>query len=144
MGKPSSATPYESYRETQIKTATPGKLIVMLYNGAIKFLHIAKDAIKSNDIEAAHNNIIKAQDIVMELLLSLNMDAGEIAKKLSGLYLYINKKLTEANIYKKLEPIDEVLGMMEELRDVWEEVANKSSNSDSRVLEKNRVINITS
>jgi len=144
MEKPSSTTPYESYKETQIKTATPGKLIVMLYNGAIKFLHIAKDAINTNDIETAHNNIVKAQDIVMELLLSLNMDAGEIAKKLSGLYLYINKKLTEANIYKKLKPIEEVLGMMEELRDVWGEVANKSVNSDSNILEKNRTVNITS
>jgi len=142
MEMPSSKTPYDCYKETQIRTATQGKLIVMLYDGAIKFLNLAKTAIDEKDIEAAHNNIVRAQDIIMELLLSLNMEAGEIAHKLYSLYLYMNKRLMEANISKKIKPIDEVLKMLEELRDVWAQVANKTSAGDDHTLEKSRSVNI--
>jgi len=142
MEKPSSKTPYDQYKETQIKTATQGKLIVMLYEGAIKFLKIAKNAINEKEIESAHNNIVRAQDIIMELLLSLNMEAGEIAEKLYSLYLYMNKRLMEANIYKKIEPIDEVLKMLTELKDVWAQIASKSTAGDEYSLEKERSVNI--
>lgn len=142
MEKPGSKTPYDQYKETQIKTATQGKLIVMLYEGAIKFLKVAKNAINEKNIESAHNNIVRAQDIIMELLLSLNMEAGEIAEKLHSLYLYMNKRLMEANIYKKIEPIDEVLKMLIELKDVWAQIANNTTTDNEYSLEKERSINI--
>ncbi len=124
-----NANPYNSYKETQVKTASQGKLIVMLYEGAIKFLNIAKQAIDDKDIEAAHNNIVKSQDIIMELLMSLNLEVGDIAKKLYNLYLYMNKRLMEANMNKDKAPIDEVLKMLTELKEVWEQAVPKSPNN---------------
>ncbi len=123
-----SNNPYNSYKETQIKTAGQGKLIVMLYEGAIKFLNLAKKGIDEKNIELAHNNIVKGQDIIMELLLSLNMEAGDIAHKLYNLYLYMNNRLMEANINKDKKPIDEVLKLLTELKEVWEQVIPEGNN----------------
>ncbi|MBN1899085.1 MAG: flagellar export chaperone FliS [Spirochaetes bacterium] len=143
MNKPSSKTQYERYKETQIKTASQGKLIVMLYDGAIRFLNMARSFIDEKNIEDSHKNIVKAQDIIMELLLSLNMEAGEIAQKLYNLYLYLNKKLMEANMYKKKEPIDEVIKILSEMREVWEEAASKTTSNSGSALEKNNSVNIS-
>ena len=135
--------PYDSYKETQIKTANQGKLIIMLYDGAIKFLKNAKEALTKNEIEEAHNKITRAQDIIMELLLSLNMEAGDIALKLYNLYLYMNKRLMESNVYKTLEPLEEVLAMLVELREVWGQVSNIQTPGDEKSLEKNVSVNIS-
>lgn len=143
MMKPTNKDPYEKYKETQIKTANQGKLIVMLYDGAIRFLNQAKDAIGKKDIEGSHNKITRSQDIIMELLLSLNLEAGDVAKKLHNLYLYMNQKLMEANMYKKLEPIDEVLGLLIELKVVWNQVASKASTGDEKAFEKDSSVNIS-
>lgn len=137
------ANPYDSYKETQIKTANQGRLIIMLYDGAVKFLKSAKDSLKNNEIEESHNKITRAQDIIMELLLSLNMEAGDIAIKLYNLYLYMNKRLMESNVYKTLEPIDEVLGMLNELRDVWSQISSQQTPGDEKSLEKNVSVNIS-
>jgi flagellar protein FliS len=133
---------YEQYKEVEIKTASPGKLIVIMYDGAIRFLKFAKEAIDEKNIEKAHNNIVKAQDIIMELLLSLNMEAGEIAVKLQSLYIFMNKLLMEANIKKEKEPIDRVLKMLTELREVWNEVAKKSENNSEFTPDEKRLVNI--
>jgi flagellar protein FliS len=133
---------YEQYKEIEIKTASPGKLIVIMYDGAIRFLKLAKEAIDEKNIEKAHNNIVKAQDIIMELLLSLNMEAGEIAVKLQSLYIFMNKLLMEANIKKEKEPIDRVLKMLTELREVWNEVAKKSENNSEFTPDEKRLVNI--
>lgn len=143
MSKPSNTNPYDKYKETQIKTANQGKLIVMLYDGAIKFLNQSKDAVKNNDIEEAHNKIVRAQDIIMELCLSLNMEAGEIAHKLYNLYLYMNKRLMEANVYKTDEPIDEVLTMLVDLKEVWTEVSGKVTPGDDTAFDKNVSVNFS-
>jgi flagellar protein FliS len=143
MNQTPKKTPYEQYKETQIKTASPGKLIVMLYDGAIKFLKQAKIAINNKEIENAHKNIVRAQDIIIELLLSLNMEAGEIAEKLQSLYIYLNKKLMEANLKKSCEPIDEVLKFLTELREAWNEAAKKNIDSSPETLEKSRSVNIS-
>lgn len=117
------SNPYQQYKKTQIDTANQGKLIVMLYDGAIKFINIAIDLIPSKSIEKIHNNIIKAQDIINELMTSLNMEAGEISEKLFSIYMYIKKKLIEANIKKQAEPLIEVRNYLIELRDAWEQAA---------------------
>jgi len=143
MKKSSNSDPIEKYKETQVKTASQGKLIVMLYDGAIKFLNTAKDAVKTNNVEESHNKLTRAQDIIMELILSLNLEAGEIAKKLYNLYLYMNTQLMQANIYKKTEPIDEVIKLMTDLKEVWQQVSAKSSAADGKGLEKNTSVNIS-
>ena len=120
------SNPYQQYKKTQIDTANQGKLIVMLYDGAIKFINIAIDLIPSRSIEKIHNNIMKAQDIINELITSLNMEVGEISEKLFSIYMYIKKKLIEANIKKEAAPLIEVRDYLIALRDAWEEAAKKA------------------
>jgi len=120
------SNPYQQYKKTQIDTANQGKLIVMLYDGAIKFINLALDAIPSRSIEKIHNNIIRAQDIINELITSLNMEVGEISEKLFSVYMYIKKRLIEANIKKQPEPLIEVRNYLMELREAWEQAAKNA------------------
>lgn len=143
MSNHKTNNPYDQYKEIQIKTASQGKLIVMLYDGAIKFLNAAKEAIEQKKIEEGHNKITKAQDIIMELLLSLNFEAGDIAHKLYNLYIYMNKRLIEANIYKSTTQIDEVIKMLNDLKEVWNQIANQTGPGDEKSLDKNISVNIT-
>ena len=79
-----------SYRETQIKTASRGKLIVLLYDGLVKFLDIALENMPKKKYDIVNLNIIKAQDIIAELIMSLNMEAGEVSGKLLSIYTFFN------------------------------------------------------
>ncbi len=121
---------YDAYKETQIKTADSLKLIVMLYDGAIKFLNGALEFLKEKRYDRVNTNIIKAQDIIAELLLSLDLEnGGEIAKNLQSLYLYMNKRLLEGNISKKPEPIQEVIKLLSNLREAWYELSKRVDTS---------------
>ncbi len=119
------------YKQMQIKTANQGKLIVMLYDAAIKAIKTAIDEIPNKNLYEVHTNIIKAQDIISELMLALDFEAGDIAKRLWSLYTYMNKKLVEGNIKKKVEPLNEVMTYLNELRDAWNQIANTPTKSDS-------------
>lgn len=105
-------------------TATPEELTLMLYNGAIKFVNIAKLSIEDKNIKKAHEALIRAQDIITELNATLNMDY-EISKNLRSLYEFMLDQLVDANIKKEIEPLDEVLELLTELRDTWKEVIVK-------------------
>ena len=118
------------YRETQVKTANQGKLIVMLYDGAIKFLKIALDNLPKKKYDTVNNNIIKSQDIITELMLSLNFEVGDFANRLYSLYSYMNKRLVEANIQKSAEPMEEVIRYLAELKEAWEQVSHVSTEND--------------
>lgn len=123
--------PYDQYRQTQINTANQGKLIVMLYEGAIKFLNIAIENMQPKSYDIVNTNIIKAQDIITELMLSLNMkEGGDVSNNLMSLYVYFKKRLIEANVNKDSEIIKEVLKLMTELRDAWEQISAKESKND--------------
>ncbi len=124
--------PYSQYKKTEIDTANQGKLIVMLYDGAIKFLNIAAENMSISTYDIVNTNIIKAQDIITELLISLNMkDGGEIATNLFNLYLYFKKRLLEANIQKNADIIKEVIDHMKVLRNAWEKISAKENMTDS-------------
>lgn len=97
----------------------------MLYNGCIKFINQAKQFIEQKDIEKANNAIIRAQDIIQELLVTLNM-GYEISKNLAALYDFMYRRLIDANISKDVEALDEVLDLVTELRDTWKEVIKKT------------------
>ncbi|MDA3901156.1 MAG: flagellar export chaperone FliS [Spirochaetes bacterium] len=126
------SNPYDQYKKTQVNTASQGKLIVMLYDGAIKFLNIAIEHMEPKTYDIVNNNIIRAQDIITELISSLNMDTGgEIANNLLSLYLYFKKRLLEANMQKESVIIEEVVKHLRELREVWNEVSNKESVNES-------------
>jgi flagellar secretion chaperone FliS len=113
--------PYAKYQQNSVVTASPGELTLMLYNGCIKFIHLAKNAIVNKQIEQKHINITKAQKIISELIMTLNMDY-EIAKEMHRMYDYINRRLVEANIKNDVKILDEVEGLVTEFRDTWKEV----------------------
>lgn len=109
------------YRQNAVFTATPEELTLMLYDGGIKFMNIAKYNIENNQIEKAHQALIRAQDIVLELSSSLNMEY-EISNNFRQLYDFIMNNLIDANINKEIKPIDEALEILTEMRDIWKEV----------------------
>ncbi|KQL52992.1 flagellar export chaperone FliS [Heyndrickxia shackletonii] len=125
---------YEAYQQVSVTTATPGELVLMLYNGCIKFIKIAKNAMNEQDIEKKHLNITKAQNIIKELIVTLNMDY-EISKDMRKLYDYMNRRLIEANIKNDTSILDEVEHFVEEFRDTWKEVIKITRKSQFKLGE---------
>ncbi|MCR2822387.1 flagellar export chaperone FliS [Lederbergia panacisoli] len=115
-----SANPYQAYRTNAVTTASPGELTLMLYNGCLKFMNMARMAIESKDMEAKNTNIQKAQNIITELMVTLNMDMP-ISKNMMALYDYANRRLIEANIHNDVEIIREVEELITEFRDTWKQ-----------------------
>ena len=132
--------PVHSYKEIQIKTATPGKLVVMLHEGAIKFLNLAIEWMqkKHTGYEKTNNYIIKVQDIITELMVSLDFEkGGPISKNLFSLYLYMNRRLIEANIQKDIGVLEDVKKILNELRGAWVEVTHKTQSEPLQVQSGN-------
>lgn len=113
---------YQAYRQTQVSTASQGELLLMLFDGAIRFARQGQDHMGKGEIEEASFKLIRAQDIVNELILSLNLEVGDIAHSLQQLYTYIYDLLVQANVKKESEKVDEAVRMLTELRDTWEQV----------------------
>lgn len=113
------ANPYLKYRQTEVETSDQGRLLLMLYEGGIRFAGRAQRALQENDLEAASNYLTRAQDILAELMSSLNFDAGPVAGGLFRLYEYMYFQLVEANVQKSAEPVEQVERMLLELRDAW-------------------------
>lgn len=115
------SNPYQSYQQNSVNTASPGELTMMLYNGCLKFIHQAKKAIEEKNIEMKNTNIQKAQSIIQELMVTLNMDM-EVSKNMMSLYDFMNRSLMEANIKNDVSILAEVEGLVTEFRDTWKEV----------------------
>jgi flagellar protein FliS len=108
------------YKQTAVTTQNKGRLIVMLYDGAIKFLRQAIRDLNAKDYEAKGRNIAKAQDIIVELNCVLDMDTGgEIAQNLRGLYNFMSRQLSQANIKCDAQMIQEVIDLLDELNQGW-------------------------
>lgn len=108
------------YKNNQVMTAPKKKLLIMLYDGAIKNLKLAEVALQDKEIEKVNIYLTKTQDIIAELMSTLNFEVGgDIAKNLYQLYDYMYVKLIRANVDKNVESIIEVKNFMEELRDTW-------------------------
>jgi len=113
-----------AYQEAAVTTQSKGRLIVLLYDGAIKFMKLAIKELEAGNYEAKGRYIGKAQDIINELNAVLDTDAGgEIASNLRGLYLFMNNQLSEANIKRDPETIREVITLMEQLNQSWKAIA---------------------
>lgn len=117
--------PYGQYKQNSVMTASPQELTLMLYNGALKFIGQAKIYIEQKDIQKANESIIRAQDIINELNITLNMDY-EVSTGLRSLYMYTLEKLVDANIYKDVKHLDEASEVVTELRDTWKEAMKLS------------------
>jgi flagellar secretion chaperone FliS len=119
--------PLNAYREVSVRTATQGKLIVMLYDEAVKQLDQAISLLegKSRQLDKVHNSLIKTQDIVTELMAGLDFDrGGEIARNLMSLYVFFNEKIREGNLKKDPEPLNQVRAFMADLRTAWAQISN--------------------
>jgi len=120
-----SMTAHKQYKQVQVKTANNKKLLLMLYQGCIKFLRIAKKSIKEEDMENANEYLKKSQAIIDELRYTLDMDkGGEISNNLYKLYNFMYSELISANINKEIEPIENVENLMMDLLETWKEVIN--------------------
>lgn len=119
--------PYAAYGNNKILTATPAQLTLMLYEGAIKFVNIAIVAVEKKEIEKAHENIMKTENIIMEFQSTLD-HKYEVAKDFDAVYSYLLQRLQEANIKKDKEILEEVLEHLRTMRDTWKEVMEKTAN----------------
>ena len=124
--------PYAAYQNSKIMTASPAELILMLYDGAIKFSNIAVAAIEKNDIEKAHNNIIKTERIINEFRSSLDKKYP-VSKDFDVVYVYLIRRLHEANIKKDAEILEEVLKHLRTMRDTWKEVMKLNATGQTHV-----------
>jgi len=118
-----------AYKKASVNTLDQTKLIIMLYDGAIKNASFAVEHMKSGQIEKVHECLIKTKNIVTELMATLNMDrGGDIAKNLQSLYSYMFSQLIEANMNKKTEPVVIVIDLLKELRAAWTQINSKKKN----------------
>lgn len=121
----------EEYRDTSFSTQSQGQLVVMLYDGAIRFLKIAREKLEEKDYAGKGIYIGKAQDILSELNNSLDMETGgELSKNLRALYNFLYRHLNEANMERDTEKLEDCIGILQELQGAWEQVADRQKTSE--------------
>lgn len=120
-------TGYAAYANNKVMTASPAELTLMLYDGAIKFCNIAIRAIEEGDIEKAHNNIVKVENIIDEFRATLNRKY-KVAEDFENVYVYLRERLAVANMKKDKEILEEVLKHLRTMRDAWKEVMKETNN----------------
>lgn len=114
----------EAYRHTQVVSGSPLELVVMLYDGALRFMHAAQEAIARGDIPARRTAVSRALAIISELQSTLNMEhGGDIAVSLDDLYRYASLRLLDATARNDAAPIEEAIGIFRTLREGWEGIA---------------------
>ncbi|XME02859.1 flagellar export chaperone FliS [Lachnospiraceae bacterium C1.1] len=120
---------YAQYGKNKIMTASPAELTLMLYEGCVKFINIAKMGIEEKNIEKAHVNIRKAERIIEEFQATLDYKYP-VAEDFNRVYVYVKKRLHEANIEKSVEILEECAVHMRSMRDTWREVMKKVNSSE--------------
>lgn len=124
---------YNKYKKTAVESASQEKLLLMLYEGAIKFVKRAIIAADNNDIPGRCENITKAYDIVLELMNTLDFKVGgEVAENLEQLYMFITDELARANITGKIDHLKNVLKILETLYDGWKEAVEILKKKESK------------
>lgn len=112
---------YNTYKQNSITSASREQLLLMLVDGAVKFVKKGRVAIEEKNISDAHNNLVRVQDIFSELMATLDRKAGKWAEDLFDLYVFINRKVAEANLKKDVKILDDAIGLIVEVRDMWHE-----------------------
>jgi flagellar secretion chaperone FliS len=114
----------QAYYQTQIQSQSPLELVVMLYDGALRFLQMAADGTRRNDLVAKREGMSRSMAILAELQNTLNLqEGGEVAQSLDHLYTYITSRLLDANVRKDPAPVDEAIRLLRPLRDAWAQIA---------------------
>ncbi|WP_368490692.1 flagellar export chaperone FliS [Clostridium sp. BJN0013] len=117
-----TANAYSTYKTNSINYASKDQLLLMLVDGAVKFVKIGKQALIDRDVKKAHENIIKTQNIFYELMATLDISkAGDWGQSLMSVYDFIVRRLIDANIKKDIAILDEVIPLIENVKDTWEE-----------------------
>ena len=128
---------FQVYKQIDVNTTNRGKIVVMLFSGAITFLNKAKMYMSKNDFENKGKYILKAQDIIEELNISLDHQKGkDIAKNLKSLYQFIDRYLNQANIENDPTKIDKVLQILERIKSAFEEILLKPEFSEAQMVNK--------
>jgi flagellar protein FliS len=123
-----------AYTEASVLTASPGRLVVMLYDGAVRFLSQGAVAMRAGDLERMRDRLRRAEAIVDELNLILDMRYGEIPAQLRSLYLFCKRQIQVASIKVDPERVDHVVHLLTDLRESWEQIADRAEQGD--VLEQ--------
>jgi len=119
-----SANPYNIYKQNSVNMASSQQLLLMLLDGAVKYTKIARMAILNKDIPRVHKELIRVQDIFLELMITMDKNTVYM-EDLYNIYDFIKNELAKANMKKDVNKIDEVLPLIEEIRDMWYEVDKK-------------------
>lgn len=115
------ANAYNAYKNNSVNYASKDQLLLLLLDGAVKFSKMARQAILDKEIMKSHENLVKTQDIFTELMITLDQSAGQWAKDIYKVYEFIKERLFEANIKKDITILDEIIPLIEEVRDTWYE-----------------------
>ncbi len=121
---------YGQYQRVQTETASPGQLVVLLYQGCIRYTQRGRIALEDGDIETARTCLLRAQDVVAELMSSLNLEAGDLAINLMRLYEYVHGRLVHANIRRDATAAAEVEHLVRSLLPAWEEAIRQQANAN--------------
>lgn len=128
-----TANAYSTYKTNSVNYASKDQLLLMLVDGAVKFVKIGKQALIDKDIKKAHENIIKTQNIFYELMATLDVSkAGDWGQSLMSVYDFIVRRLVDANMKKDVGIIDEVIPLIENVKDTWEEAYKASKSNISK------------
>jgi flagellar secretion chaperone FliS len=123
---------YAQYRAITTQTASPGELLIQLYQAAIKNIGLGRAAIERKDVNTSHRHLMRAQEIVVELQRTLDHErGGEIAQRLDGLYTYMRQRLVAANVQKDAEPLDEVANLLRQLLAAWQAAVRQTARQAS-------------
>lgn len=120
-----TTNPYNAYKQNSVNMASKERLLLMLLDGAVKYTKVARLAILEKDIAKAHKELVRVQDIFLELMITMDRSSGKYMEDLYDIYNFIKNELIRANIKKDVEIIDNVLPIIENVRDMWYEVDEK-------------------
>ncbi|WEG16557.1 flagellar export chaperone FliS [Alkalihalophilus pseudofirmus] len=112
--------PQQAYQQNKAVTSSPGELTLMLYNGCLKFINLSRNAIEANNVQLRHENLVKAQNIIRELMVTLKTD-NELGKSMLAVYDFILSRLVEANTENSVEKLTEAEALVKDFRDTWKE-----------------------
>lgn len=116
---------YGQYQRVQAETASPGQLVLMLYQGCVRFTQRGRLALEEGRYDDARKHLLRAQDIVAELMGSLNLEAGDLASQLLRLYEYLHRRLVTANVKRDASAALEVENLVRSLLPAWEEAVRQ-------------------
>ncbi|UCC79416.1 MAG: flagellar export chaperone FliS [Candidatus Zixiibacteriota bacterium] len=128
----------KTYRDVKIKNMSQKELIVFLYESALELIDQGKERIGAGDVPGTNEKLDRARNIFLHLLATLNLEeGGEFAKRLSALYSYFVEKITMANTCNKVKELDEIIPLVNEIKEAWEKMENNDPGKSSREIMNN-------